>query len=154
MQSTDYVAKQKNSGAVESSKGRRFAPSRHPRQSVSVSAMMMEYRGPLMNTESWNKWKVPRLTPLARWCAPLALLPLTISPAPSFSQGTLEQRLACTPDVLRLCSEFIPNVDEITICLREKNAELSDACRTVFEAAMTQQPSTSDGTQAHKRATK
>jgi hypothetical protein len=38
--------------------------------------------------------------------------------------------LACTPDVLRLCSAFIPNADEITICLREKNAELSDACRT------------------------
>jgi hypothetical protein len=25
-------------------------------------------------------------------------------------------------------------------CLREKNAELSDACRTAFEAAMTQIP--------------
>jgi len=44
--------------------------------------------------------------------------------------------MACTPDVLRLCSAFIPNADEITTCLREKNAELSDACRTAFEAVM------------------
>jgi hypothetical protein len=74
---------------------------------------------------------------------------------PSFSQGTLEQRLACTPDVLRLCSEFIPDADQITICLREKSAELSDACRTVFEAAMNQPPNASDSThQARKRATK
>jgi len=85
---------------------------------------------------------------------PLALLSVTISPVPSLSQGTLEQRLACTPDVLRLCSAFIPNADEITICLREKNDELSDACRAVFEAAMTQLPSASDGTQARKRTTK
>jgi hypothetical protein len=70
---------------------------------------------------------------------------------PSFSQETLEQRAACTPDVLRLCSAFIPNADEITSCLREKNAELSDACRTAFGAAMTQLPGVSDGTEARKR---
>jgi hypothetical protein len=34
--------------------------------------------------------------------------------------------MACMPDVLRLCSAFIPNADEITTCLREKDAELSD----------------------------
>jgi hypothetical protein len=81
----------------------------------------------------------------------LALLAATASPAPSFSQGTLEQRMACTPDVLRLCSAFIPNADEITACLREKNAELSDACRTVLEPVMDQLPSVSDGTEARKR---
>ncbi len=70
---------------------------------------------------------------------------------PSFSQGTAEQRLACTPDVLRLCSAFIPNADEITSCLREMDAELSDACRTAIEVAMKQLPSVSDGTGARKR---
>ncbi len=49
-----------------------------------------------------------RLTCSAPWCILLALLSATVSPAPSFSQGTLEQRIACTPDVLRLCSAFIP----------------------------------------------
>jgi hypothetical protein len=71
--------------------------------------------GLLMNVESQNKWIILRLMPLARWCVSLALLSATASPAPSFSQGTPEQRLACTPDVLRLCSAFIPNADEITI---------------------------------------
>jgi hypothetical protein len=59
--------------------------------------------------------------------------------------------MACTPDVLRLCSAFIPNADEITTCLREKNAELSDACGTAFEAVMNQLPGVSDGTGARKR---
>ena len=77
-----------------------------------------------------------RPMPLAQLCISLALLSATVSPAPSFSQGTLTQRTACTPDALRLCSAFIPNADEITTCLREKNAELSDACRTAFEAVV------------------
>jgi hypothetical protein len=103
-----------------------------------------------MNVESRNKWILLRLTPLVQWRLSLALLCATASPAPSFSQGTLEQRLACTPDVLRLCSAFIPNADEITICLREKNAELSDACRTAFEAGM-KQPDAGDSTRSRKR---
>src|SRR5712671_1857185 len=104
-----------------------------------------------MNMESRNKWMRLRLTPLTRWRLSLALLCATASPAPCFAQGTLEQRLACTPDVLRLCSAFIPNADEITTCLREKNAELSDACRTAVEAGTKQLPSASDSTGARKR---
>src|SRR6266496_6350470 len=99
-----------------------------------------------MNMESRNRWMRLRLTSLTRWRVSLALLCATASPAPSFSQGTLEQRLACTPDVLRLCSAFIPNADEITICLREKNAELSDACRMALEAGLKQLPSAGDST--------
>src|SRR5438445_13852883 len=106
---------------------------------------------PLMNVEGRNKSMLIRLMPLKRWRALLALLSVTASPTPSFSQGTLEQRLACTPDVLRLCSAFIPNADEITICLRENNAELSDACRTAFEAGMMQPSNAGDSTQARKR---
>ena len=84
-----------------------------------------------MNVERQNKWMILRFTSSPQWCVSLALLCATTSPSPSFSQGTPEQRLACTPDVLRLCSAFIPNADEITICLREKNAELSDATSTL-----------------------
>jgi hypothetical protein len=107
-----------------------------------------------MNSESRNKWMPLRLTLLTQWCVSLALLGATALPAPSFAQGTLEQRLACTPDVLRLCSASIPNADEITICLREKNAELSDACRAVFEAGMNRQPNASDSTQSRKHTTR
>jgi hypothetical protein len=106
-----------------------------------------------MNIETY-KWTLLRPIPLTQLCVSLALLSTTASPALSFSQGTQEQRLACTPDVLRLCSAFIPNADEITICLREKNAELSDACRTAFEAGMKQPPNAGDSTQSRKRTTK
>jgi hypothetical protein len=97
-----------------------------------------------------NNWMLcPR--PWAQRCVWLALLTATISPAPSFSQGTLAQRMACTPDVLRLCSEFIPNADQITICLKEKSAELSDACRMLFEAGVQEPPGVSGGTVARNR---
>ena len=104
-----------------------------------------------MKTESRNDWTLRPMS-FAQWCVLLTLLSLTVSSTPSFSQGTLEQRLACTPDVLRLCSAFIPNVDEITTCLRERNAELSDACRTVFEEGMNQPPAVGDGTGVRNRA--
>jgi len=103
-----------------------------------------------MNMENQNNCML-RTMSWAQRCVSLVLLSATISPAPSFSQGTLAQRMACTPDVLRLCSEFIPNAEEITICLREKNAELSDACRMVFEAGMQQPPDVSGGTVARNR---
>ena len=114
--------------------------------------LRLRMAGPLMNVESRNKWTLLRLTSLTRWRVSLALLCATASPAPSFSQGTLEQRLACTPDVLRLCSAFIPNADEITICLRGKNAELSDDCRMAFDAGMQQPPGASGDTAARNRA--
>jgi hypothetical protein len=91
--------------------------------------LQLRMAGPLMNAENQDKWMILRPTSSAQWCVSLALLSATTSPSPSFSQGTLEQRLACTPDVLRLCSAFIPNADDITICLREKNAELTMLAR-------------------------
>ncbi|MEH2568801.1 hypothetical protein [Bradyrhizobium sp. AZCC 2289] len=106
-----------------------------------------------MNVESRGKWMLLRL-PLTQWRVSLALLSAMALPAPSFAQGTLEQRVACTPDVLRLCSAFIPNADEITTCLREKNAELSVACSTAFEAGMKQPSSAGDSTQSRKRTAK
>jgi hypothetical protein len=102
----------------------------------------------MMNMESQNN-RMLRPMPLAQWCVSLALLYATVAPTASFAQGTRAQRMACTPDALRLCSAFIPHADEITTCLREKNAELSDACRTAFEA-MNQLPGVSDGTGAGK----
>jgi hypothetical protein len=109
---------------------------------MSVSASIMD-ASPMMNMKSKNDRTLRPVT-LAQWCVSLALLSATASPALS-SQGTREQRLACTPDALRLCSAFIPNADEITICLREKNAELSDACRKAIQPEMTQIPSDGDG---------
>src|ERR1700736_3005609 len=48
-------------------------------------------------------------------------------------RGTLEQQMACTPDVFRLCGAQIPDVNRIVACLRQNTPQLSGACRAVFE---------------------
>ena len=57
---------------------------------------------------------------------------------PAFSQqqypGTMEQQLACTPDVFRLCGEQIPDVNRIVACLRQNTPQLSGRCRAVFDS--------------------
>ena len=102
-----------------------------------------------------ENYKLRLLQPalLAQLWVLTALLSAMATPAFS-SQGTPEQRMACTPDVFRLCSAFIPNADEITICLREKNAVLSDGCRAALAAGLKQPPNESESTQSRKRTTK
>ena len=48
------------------------------------------------------------------------------------AQGTPEQQQACQPDAMRLCSEFVPDVPQITACMTKKKALLSPACKAVF----------------------
>lgn len=68
--------------------------------------------------------------------AAVTALALVSFSAPSFavssSDGSAEARRACTPDVFRLCSEFIPNADKITACLKKNRSQLSPACKAVF----------------------
>ena len=45
----------------------------------------------------------------------------------------MEQQMACTPDVFRLCGEQIPDVNRIVACLRQNTPQLSRPCRAVFE---------------------
>ncbi|WP_439371018.1 hypothetical protein ACRQ5Q_05805 [Bradyrhizobium sp. PMVTL-01] len=45
---------------------------------------------------------------------------------------TPEQQQACTPDAMRLCGEFVPNVDAITACMIQKKAQLSPQCKVFF----------------------
>jgi hypothetical protein len=49
-------------------------------------------------------------------------------------RGTMEQQMACTPDVWRLCSDQIPDADRIVACLRQNTPYLSDGCRAVFQS--------------------
>jgi hypothetical protein len=49
------------------------------------------------------------------------------------NRGTMEQQMACTPDVFRLCGEQIPDADRIVVCLRQNIPQLSGPCRAVFE---------------------
>jgi hypothetical protein len=62
---------------------------------------------------------------------------------PAFSQdyqGTMEQQMACTPDVFRLCGEQIPDSNRIVACLRQNTSQLSRSCRAVFDANASMQP--------------
>jgi hypothetical protein len=49
------------------------------------------------------------------------------------NHGTPEQRAACAPDAFRLCSSYIPDAARVENCLRQRTADLSDACRSVFQ---------------------
>src|ERR1700751_2185343 len=55
-------------------------------------------------------------------------------------RGTMQQQMACTPDVWRLCSAQIPDVNRIVACLRQNAAYLSDDCRAVLRSSNADQP--------------
>jgi hypothetical protein len=70
------------------------------------------------------------------------------------NRGTMEQQMACTPDVWRLCFDQIPDAGRITACLRQNTPQLSGACRAVFEsnASVSQQQQTAQtAPQARRR---
>jgi hypothetical protein len=58
-------------------------------------------------------------------------LAVMIQPGISFAY-TQEEQQACTPDAMRLCGEFVPNVDAITACMIKKKAQLSPQCKPFF----------------------
>jgi hypothetical protein len=60
-----------------------------------------------------------------------ALLLTVLTTAPAFAY-TDEQVRACTPDVMRLCSEAIPDQGKITKCMIQKKKQISAACMMVF----------------------
>ena len=39
----------------------------------------------------------------------------------------------CTPDVMRLCNEFVPDAGLITACMQKKRRQLSPECAAVFK---------------------
>lgn len=58
-------------------------------------------------------------------------LAVLVQPGAGFAY-TQEEQQACTPDAMRLCGEFVPNVDAITACMIQKKAQLSPQCRPFF----------------------
>jgi hypothetical protein len=57
---------------------------------------------------------------------------LSMAAARPSAEGSAEARQACTPDAMRLCSEFIPNVAQVKACMLRKRAQLSPACRVAM----------------------
>jgi hypothetical protein len=76
--------------------------------------------------------------PAYLWVAAIGLLALFVGAATAAAQGTEEERRACTPDAMRLCREYIPNVERIIACMEARRAELSPACQAFFKPAAPQ----------------
>lgn len=74
-------------------------------------------------------------------------LAVLIHPGAGFAYSQEEQQ-ACTPDAMRLCGDFVPNVDAITACMIQKKSQLSPQCRAFFR------PGPEPGTAAAPRAGK
>ena len=58
-------------------------------------------------------------------------LAVLVQPGSSLAY-TPEQQQACSPDAMRLCGEFVPNVDAITACMIQRKAQLSPECKVFF----------------------
>ena len=50
----------------------------------------------------------------------------------ALAQGTAQQQMACQSDALRLCGQFIPNVDTVKACMVKQIRNLSPDCRSEF----------------------
>ena len=73
----------------------------------------------------------------------LLAMALLVSIGPAAGQAySPEQEQACTPDAMRLCGAYIPDVDQITVCMIQKKSQLSPECRAYFrpEPAATVSP--------------
>jgi len=62
----------------------------------------------------------------------LASIGAVASPA-SGNAYTEEQQRLCNDDAMRLCGEYVPDVDRITACMQKHRAQLSKECKAVFE---------------------
>ena len=48
------------------------------------------------------------------------------------AQGTPEQRAACEGDAMRVCGQYVPDVPQITACMRRNCGSLSARCRAAM----------------------
>ena len=68
-------------------------------------------------------------------CATAGVLTLLIAAAgtgPAAAQAS-DAADRCTPDVMRLCNEFIPDADRIVACLKSKRRQLTPACLSALQ---------------------
>ena len=61
----------------------------------------------------------------------LIALIAVVSAKPAAAQAS-DAADRCTPDVMRLCSEYIPDANRIVGCLKAKRRQLSTSCRSAL----------------------
>jgi len=69
-------------------------------------------------------------------CATLFIVAM-MAPALAYTD---EQVSACTPDVMRLCSDAIPDVGRITKCMIQKKKQVSASCLMVMKKGPSSAP--------------
>jgi hypothetical protein len=62
----------------------------------------------------------------------LTLLIVAAGPRPAAAQAS-DAADRCTPDVMRLCNEFIPDADRIVACLKSKRKQLTPSCASALQ---------------------
>ena len=62
----------------------------------------------------------------------LALMPTPVTAQP-------EQQANCQDDAMRLCGQFVPDVNRITSCMIAKRRQVSARCRATMAASARQQ---------------
>jgi len=67
---------------------------------------------------------------MSKWSA-IACMVTIMAPLPAIAY-TQEDVAACTPDVMRLCLNAIPDAGRVTQCLVQNKQQLSPACTIVF----------------------
>ena len=71
---------------------------------------------------------------LRRFGLTIALAAVSLTAAATASQAfTADQQRLCTGDAFRLCGSEIPNIDRITMCMRQNRSSLSQDCKSVFD---------------------
>jgi hypothetical protein len=84
-------------------------------------------------------------------CAPA--LAQNYDPDRVASQGDQKAREACTPDVMRLCNDYVPDIPQIVACLKRERANLSPACGEIFASEEPPPPQKPTKTTATKKKT-
>lgn len=82
--------------------------------------------------KNFHTSRVSKFSPAA---AGLLGVLVAVSFAPAFANAQQTAEQACTPDVMRLCQEFVPDHDRIGACLAHNKKQLSPACRSVISSA-------------------
>jgi hypothetical protein len=73
------------------------------------------------------------LRPIIAFAA-LVACALTFAPSPAAAQQwSPEQRAACEPDAMRLCQQYVPDVQRVSACMSLNRRYLSPACRAMYQ---------------------
>jgi hypothetical protein len=73
------------------------------------------------------------LSPFQRFQFIIILVSIGAVTLPALGNAyTEEQQRLCNDDAMRLCGEYVPDVDRITACMQRQRAFLSKECKSVF----------------------